>query len=181
MKDEVSGAARRSVLQHPIWAMAVVCALLAPSPAEAQRHHEFTLDLRPFGGSIGFAQRITPGVMLGVAAGGGIDALDRTIAPDPAQQAYRAFEQIVHVSAFLRQTPTPRMDIDLGMRLGIGGVRECDVSDCRPGAFFGLSAAAFWGSDRIKVGPRLLWALARESGQSNPVLYAELITLRFRF
>lgn len=159
---------------------AVGVALLA-SPLHAQRSSEFTLDVRPFGGSIGFAQRVTPGVFLGVAAGGGIDALDRTFAPDPSEQAYRAFEQIAHVSAFLRQKPTDNVDVDLGIRVGIGGVRECTASDCWPGAFVGLIAGAFWGSDRVKVGPRVLWALARESGESNPVFYAELLTLRIRF
>jgi hypothetical protein len=154
---------------------------LVPCRAQAQRNHEFTLDLRPFGGSFGYAQRLTPGVLIGVSAGGGIDALDRTFAPDPAQQAYRSFQQIAHISAFLRQKPLEAIDIDIGMRLGIGGVRECTASDCWPGAFFGLSAGAFWGSDRVKVGPRLLWALARESGESNPVVYAELITLRLKF
>lgn len=161
--------------------LAVAAIVMVAAPAAAQRSSEFTLDLRPFGGSVGFAQRVTPGVYLGLAVGGGVDALDRTLAPDPAAEAYRAFEQIVHVNAFLRQKPSPHFDIDLGLRLGVGGVRECTASDCWPGAFVGMTAGAFWGSDRIKVGPRFLWALARESGESNPVLYAELLTVRIRF
>jgi hypothetical protein len=154
--------------------------LVASSPIHAQRSSEFTIDARPFGASIGFAQRVTNGVYLGLAAGGGVDALDRTFAPDPAEQAYRSFEQIAHITAFLRQKPSTHFDVDLGLRLGIGGVRECTSSDCWPGAFVGLTAGAFWGSDRIKVGPRALWALARESGESNPVFYAEILTLRIR-
>lgn len=174
----ISDAIRRVARLAP---SAVAFAVLSAVPLHAQRASEFTLDLRPFGGSVGFAQRVTPGVYLGVAAGGGIDALDRTFAPDPSDQAYRAFEQIAHLNAFLRQKPSDNVDIDLGIRLGIGGVRECTASDCWPGAFFGLTAGAFWGSQRLKIGPRVLWALARESGQSNPVFYAELLTLRIRF
>jgi hypothetical protein len=44
-----------------------------------------------------------------------------------------------------------------------------------------MTVGAFWGSRRVKVGPRLLWALARESGESSPVVYAELLTVRIRF
>lgn len=155
--------------------------LLSAVPLHAQRTSEFTLDLRPFGGSVGFAQRVTDGVFLGLSAGGGVDALDRTFAPDPSAEAYRAFEQIVHVNAFLRQKPARWADVDLGLRLGIGGVRECTASDCWPGAFVGMTAGAFFGSRTIKVGPRVLWALARESGQSNPVFWAELLTVRLSF
>lgn len=159
---------------------ALVALILVTVPASAQRSSEFTLDLRPFGGSVGVAVRIAPGVYLGASAGGGIDALDRTLAPDPADQAYHGFEQLAHVSAFLRQKPTARIDVDLGIRLGIGGVRSCDVSDCWPGAFAGLHAGVFWGTDRFKIGPRILGGLARQRGQSDPVLYAELITVRIR-
>lgn len=169
---------RRIVRCSPFVAAAI---LVSVAPLHAQRSNEFTLDLRPFGGSVGFAQRISDGVYLGLSAGGGVDALDRTFAPDPAAEAYRAFEQIVHVNAFLRQKPSEHFDVDLGLRLGIGGVRECTASDCWPGAFVGMTAGAFWGSDRVKVGPRLLWALARESGESSPVVYAELLTVRIRF
>jgi hypothetical protein len=159
----------------------VVTFLLVASPLGAQRSSEFTLDLRPFGGSVGWAQRVTDGVYLGLAAGGGVDALDRTFAPDPSAEAYRAFEQIVHVNAFLRQKPAPWADVDLGLRLGIGGVRECTASDCWPGAFVGMTAGAFFGSRTVKIGPRVLWALARESGQSSPVFWAELLTVRLSF
>lgn len=167
-------------MAHRAVLFAAATFLAATSPVQAQRSNEVTIDARPFGASIGFAQRVTNGVYLGLAAGGGVDALDRTFAPDPAEQAYRAFEQVAHLTAFLRQKPSEHFDVDLGLRLGIGGVRECTASDCWPGAFVGLTAGAFWGSDRFKIGPRALWALARESGESNPVFYAELLTLRIR-
>lgn len=161
--------------------LVVAAILLTAPPLHAQRTSEFTLDLRPFGGAVGWAQRVTDGVFLGVSAGGGVDALDRTFAPDPSAEAYRAFEQIVHLNAFLRQKPAGWVDVDLGLRLGIGGVRECTSSDCWPGAFVGMTAGAFFGSERVKVGPRVLWALARESGESNPVFWAELLTVRLSF
>jgi len=164
------------------WFLMVPAILLSLTSGSlrAQRLNEVTLDVRPFGASIGFARRAIPGVYFGIAAGGGIDWLDRTFAPDPTDQAYHAFEQVGHISAFLRQKPTESIDLDLGIRIGMGGVRECVPDDCRPGAFVGLTAGAFWGSTRVKIGPRVLWALAREAGQSNPVVYAELLTLRIR-
>ncbi len=181
MKSPASTGRLRLRLQMVVLLLVFAGISLPAAPARAQRTSEFTLDLRPFGASFGFAQSITPGILLGIAAGGGVDVLDRTFAPDPTDQAYRAFEQLVHVNAFLRQKPSSHVDLDLGLRLGVGGVRECAASDCSPGAFVGLTAAVFWGSDNVKIGPRMLWALARESGQSNPVFYAELLTLRVRF
>jgi hypothetical protein len=150
-------------------------------PAAAQGRSEWALDLRPFGATLGLGVAIREGLLIGVAAGGGIDFLDRTLAPDPAEERYHAFEQLVHLNVFMRQKPARTVDLDLGLRVGVGGVRECLASDCWPGAFAGLYASAFWGTSRVKVGPRVLWALARDDGTSDPVLYTELLSLRLTF
>jgi hypothetical protein len=179
-EDTASGDWRTACRLVSIVVAALVTVTFA-TPASAQRASVFEMEIRPFGGAFSFAQRVGQGIYLGVAVGGGIDWLDRTLAPDPAEEAYHAFEQLAHVSAFMRQKPSSRIDFDLGIRVGIGGVRECTASDCWPGAFAGLYGAAFWGTDRFKVGPRVLWALARDGDQSDPVLYAELITVRIGF
>ncbi len=153
----------------------------ATSPVAAQTANEFGMEVRPFGAAVSLAHRLFPGVFLGLAAGGGVDVLDRTLAPNTRQESYHSFQQLAHVSAFLRQKPNDRLDVDLGIRAGVGGVRACGNSDCWPGGFVGLYGAAFWGTPRFKIGPRLLWAMARNGGWNDPVLYAELITVRFRF
>jgi len=181
MKNDVSRATCRP---GPTWmaaSLALVAGILFHGPVAAQRSSELAIDLRPFGGSVSYAQALNPGLFLGLALGAGMDRLDRTIAPDPATEEFHAFEQLAYVSAFMRQKPSGRFDLDLGLRLGVGGVRECGASDCWPGSFVGLYGSAFWGSRRLKVGPRVMWAMARENGRSDAIFYAELLTVRIAF
>jgi len=173
-------AGRGSAFRSVLWIIAVATACLA-RPVAAQKSSEWALDVRPFGAMLSLGIGVRDGVLIGAAIGGGIDVLDRTLAPDPAEEAYHSFEQLAHLNVFLRQKPTRSLDLDLGLRVGVGGVRECAASDCWPGAFAGLYASAFWGTNRIKLGPRVLWALARDHGTSDPVLYAELLSVRFTF
>jgi hypothetical protein len=171
---------RGCATRRGLWfgALAWVCLV---QPLTAQTSPEWSLDVRPFGAILSLAAGVRDGVLIGAAIGGGIDVLDRTLAPDPAEAVYHSFEQLVHLNVFLRQKPTQSLDLDLGLRVGVGGVRECLATDCWPGAFAGLYGSVFWGTSRIKLGPRVLWALARERGTSDPVLYAELLSIRFTF
>jgi hypothetical protein len=139
---------------------------------------ELALDFRPFSGVLSIAWPTGSSFSAGLALGGGIDELDRTLHPDTDSQTFTTLLQLAHVGAFVRKSVSSHIDADLGLRAGIGSVRECGSSDCWPGLYTGMYANLFWGSERVKVGPRLLWAVVRESGHSDSVLYLEILTGR---
>jgi hypothetical protein len=161
------------------WFALVFLLLTIPVPCRAQGT-ELALDFRPFSGVLSIAWPTGSLVSAGLAIGGGIDELDRTLQPDTDAEEFSPLLQLVHAGVFARKS-SRRVDIDLGLRAGVGSVRECFSSDCWPGLYTGVYANVFWGSERVKVGPRLLWAVVRESGHSDAVLHLEILTGRITF
>ena len=160
----------------------VTLLFLVPVMANAQTAaREFTVDLRPFSATLSLAWRAAPATYLGIGLGGGIDEFDRTLSPDPESRDFTTLEQLLHVNAFVRQKPSAKLDLDLGARAGIGGVRRCYVSDCWPGLYFGICASAMWGGRHFKLGPSLFWVRVREidGGNTDGVLHLEILTGRW--
>src|SRR5687767_14213162 len=155
----------------------VSCAASASAQTSARELH---LDFRPFARQLGLAWRVAQQWSAGIAVGGGIDELDRTLQPDTDSDEYHPLEQLANLNSFVRYKPSSRVDVDGGLRLGIGDVRNCFASDCWPGWLAGAYVGVSWGGKRWKVGPRLLFATVHETGdRKDDVVYVEILTGRF--
>ena len=160
--------------------LAHMALLLASAGARAQApDREVALDFRPFAGALSIAWRTSDAWSIGLALGGGIDELDRTLVPDTDDPAFHGFEQYLHASVFARHKPSPRVDLDLGLRGGFADVRECGSSDCWPGLYAGAYVGAFWGGRHWKLGPRLMVGRVYEHPFDDTVVYLEILTGRF--
>jgi hypothetical protein len=167
--------------QHTV--MLALCALLLSTAGVSAQtpDRELALDFRPFAGALSIAWRTSDAWSIGLALGGGIDELDRTLVPDTDDPDYHAFEQYLHAAVFARHKPSQRIDLDVGLRGGFADVRTCGASDCWPGLYAGAYAGAFWGGRRWKLGPRLLVGRVYEHPYSDTVVYMEILTGRFSF
>ena len=157
----------------------VTLLFLVPVMANAQTAaREFTADLRPFSATLSLAWRAAPATYLGIGLGGGIDMLDRTLSPDADRSD---LVQLLHVSVFVRQKPSAKLDLDLGARAGFGIVRRCYSSDCWPDRYLGIYASAMWGGRHFKLGPSLFWVFVPEldSGNTVGVLHLAILTGRW--
>lgn len=119
--------------------------LLVPGEVRAQ---QFAIDAEVFGGSASLAWG-AEGRRWGFAAGGGVPQIPLTLAPSGAD-----YEEFLHVAAFLRRGAGP-VEADVGARLGVAELWECQVSDCWPGGFAGLYATVFAGWRHVKLGARV--------------------------
>lgn len=160
--------------------MLVLLLLAAPVALSAQTTQELDIDFRPFAGTLSYVWNANQAGTRawGIAAGGGIDELDRTLVPSTASYRFEPFYQLIHVGALHRWRSGTRWDVDLGLRLGLGDVRNCDASDCWPGAFIGLYVAPMWGGRTFKIGPRLLTAVSRYNDHRDAVVYVEVLNGR---
>jgi hypothetical protein len=151
---------------------------LVALPCSAQVR-TFSVDARPVGGMISLGWRASPGTYIGLGLGAGSDELGYTLRPTDEAE-YHDFEQYLHLDLFLRRKPTPRWDIDVGLRGGVGEVRECRASDCLPGAFAGAYVGVFFGSARWKLGTSLIGArVVMSSSDRDNVVHWQVITLRW--
>jgi hypothetical protein len=157
-------------------ALLLISLIALPCSAQVRT---FSIDARPVGGMLSLGWRAQPGTYIGLGIGGGTDELGKTLRPRN-EQAYHDFEQFLHLDLFLRLKQRASLDIDIGLRGGLGGVRECTASDCLPGAFAGVYAGVFVGSARWKVGTRVIAARVVESSSlRDNVVHWDLITLRW--
>lgn len=161
-------------------ALVLLAALALAVPAEAQQRRELSLDFRPWAaGSLAYLWDANDeGTRAwGIAVGGGIDALDRTLVPDPDSPRFTTFKQFLHAGG-LHRWRVRRWDLDVGGRVGISELRSCSASDCWPGTYAGVYFAPMWGGRVLKLGPRLLTGVAREDGHTDAVVYVEVLTGR---
>ena len=151
---------------------------LVALPCSAQVR-TFSIDAHPIGGMISLGWRAATTTYIGLGIGGGTDEFGYTLRPRD-KEAYRDFGQYLHLDLFVRHKPRTRLDFDVGLRGGIGEVRECRSSDCLPGAFAGVYAGVFAGSARWKLGTRLIAArVVQSSDQRDNVVHWEVLTLRY--
>jgi hypothetical protein len=150
---------------------------LAATPCLAQVR-TFSIDGRPLGGMISLGWRANPGTYIGLGLGGGSDELGVTVRPRNSED-YRDFGQYLHLDLFVRHKPSARLDLDVGLRGGIGEIRECRASDCLPGVFAGAYAGVFFGSAHWKLGTRIIGARVTEPAFGDNVIHWEVITLRW--
>lgn len=161
-------------------ALALIAALALSAPLAAQQRRELDLDFRPWAaGSLAYLWNANPeGTRAwGVAAGGGIDALDRTLVPSTSSPNFATFKQFLHVGG-LHRWRVQRWDLDVGARVGISELRSCDASDCWPGAYGAVYFAPMWGGRVLKIGPRLLTGVVHDDGHRDVVVYVEVLNGR---
>ena len=162
---------------------AALCALFAlalAAPAAAQQRRELSLDFRPWAaGTLAYLwDANAEGTRAwGLAVGGGIDALDRTLVPDPDSPQFGTFKQFLHVGG-LHRWRVQDWDLDVGARVGVSELRSCDASDCWPGTYAAVYFAPLWGGRVLKIGPRLLAGVARDDGHTDAVVHVEALNGR---
>lgn len=159
-------------MRVPLLAGVAASALLLCSPLSAQRN-EVDLEARPFSGSLTWLFG-----NWGVGAGGGIEELNRTLSPDTEKPEYSKLESLIYAQALHRWRASDRLELDLGVRAGVGDVRECTASDCWPGTYVGVYIAPMWGSRRFKIGPRFLSGVSRYGEHRDAFVYVEILTAR---
>jgi hypothetical protein len=160
----------------------VLCVAVLPVPTALQAQsdrRELTLDVRPWSVDAAMAWRISPGHLWGISVGGGPDDFNRTFRPEVVETSseYVTLEQIIRAGPFYRYEHNGRLSADIGLRVGIGGVRGISGS---PGLVTGAQAALFYGGRHIRVGPRLFVGTAREAGQTESVIHVDWLTARLR-
>lgn len=160
--------------------LALALLLLGTGSTAAQDSRELSLDFRPWAaGTLALVwDANNSGTRAwGIAAGGGIDALDRTLVPSTDSQHFGTFKQFLHVGA-LHRWRQGRWDVDLGVRVGVSELRACFASDCWPGLYTGVYVAPMWGGRHFKVGPRVLAGVVNDDGHADFVLYTEILNGR---
>jgi hypothetical protein len=154
--------------------------LQVPTAVQAQGGgRELTLDVRPWSVDAAVAWRSSPGHLWGFSVGGGADDFNRTFRPEvvATSSEYVTLEQIIRAGPFYRYEHNSRFSADLGLRVGLGGVRGISGS---PGLVTGAQAAVFYGGRHVRVGPRLFVGTAREAGETETVVHVDWLTARLR-
>jgi hypothetical protein len=156
-------------------ALLIVALVAQPCAAQART---FSVDARPVGGVISLGWRAAPMTYIGLGVGIGTDELGYTLRPRD-DDAYHDFEQYLHLDLFVRRKPRSSVDLEAGLRAGVGEVRECRASDCLPGLFGGAYVGVFVGSARWKLGTKLVAAHVAEASYRDDVVHWEVISLRY--
>jgi hypothetical protein len=176
---------RARVLARTVAVLALAVLVLAvllgvPAPLRAQSgQREATLDVRPWSVDAAIAWRSAPGHLWGFSVGGGADDFTRTFRPEVVDTSseYVTLEQIIRMGPFYRYEHDGRFSADIGLRVGIGGVRGISGS---PGLVTGAHAALFYGGRHVRIGPRLFVGAAREAGRTESVIHVDWLTARLR-
>lgn len=149
---------------------------LAPAPAQAQSR-ELNLDAILVSGVVTYAWEYSAGRHWGVFIGAGWDELGETLTPDRDSSAFHSFEQILYIGGLHRWRRT-KLDIDLGVRGGLGGVRS---GGDLPDPFAGVYVAAMYGGKRFRFGPRAHLAVAHNFAGNDVIVHVEPIVVRVIF
>lgn len=155
---------------------ALILFLTAASAGAQVRN--FTIDAHPIGAELAMGWRAAPATYIGLGLGIFPNTLSNTVRPSDRQD-FHDFEQLLFLDLFGRRKPSARVDVDVGVRTGIGGVRACQASDCLPGGYIGAFAAVFIGSARWKLGTRFIGARVWEARYRDDILHWEIISLRY--
>lgn len=144
-----------------------------PGQERPREPGEFTIEASPFRGSVGWARAVAPGRLLGLELGVGVPQVDRTLHPGKGRRSDTtvddpAFEELLHLGAFLRLRPHSRMEVDAGLRVGLADLWECTASDCWPAGWAGGYLQPMVGGDRWKVGTRLVAGRVGEAEEGGP-------------
>lgn len=169
----------------------LLAAAAAPGLSAQERptpRSEFTLDVTPIRGTVGYARALSPTRLAGLEVGFGAPQVDRTLnpgdGPDPrTTQDDPDFEEYLHLAAFLRMRPRSAFEVDTGLRVGVADLWECTASDCWPALWAGAYLQPMVGGRRWKVGTRLMagWVGdSREGGSDSSTFTVALSPLVVR-
>lgn len=130
--------------------------------------NEFTFDVTPIRGTVGYARALSPTRLAGLEVGFGAPQVDRTLHPGDGPRPDTTeddpdFEELLHLAAFLRMRPHRAFEVDTGIRAGVADLWECRVSDCWPDLWAGAYLQPMVGGPRWKVGARLVAGWIGES------------------
>ena len=130
--------------------------------------HQFSLDLVPLAGALGYGYRVAPRTALGVKVGFGFDVLSMIPLSgghftDDSGWAYeerdgangKMFMEIGHVALFVRQWLPRGFHLEGGVRLSSGTHKDSSDDDAGPAHFVGGYGALFWGGSVFSIGARL--------------------------
>jgi hypothetical protein len=178
-------------LHRLLTALLLFLPLAAPGLSAQERataRNEFTFDVTPIRGTMGYARALSPTRLAGLEVGFGAPQVDRTLhppdGPDPETTTDDPdFEEFLHLGAFLRVRPRSAFEVDTGLRVGVADLWECTASDCWPSLFAGAYLQPMLGGQRWKVGARLVagWiGESREGGQDSSTFTVALSPLVLR-
>ena len=134
-------------------AFAMLMAWAAPLWGQGR---EVTVEASVFRGAVGYGWQTSPRLLWGIEAGFGFPQIDQTLTPgDPDDDGDPDFEEYLHAALFARLRPSPRFEVDAGVRGSFGDLWSCTASDCWPAPFGGTYVQPMIGGTRFKVGARL--------------------------
>ena len=151
---------------------------------------QFTLDLVPLAGALGYAHRIGPRTSIGIKVGFGFDVLSMIPLSgahftDDSGWAYekrdgangKKFIEIGHVGLFVRQWLPRRFHFEGGLRVSSGTHKDSSDDDAGGANFLGAYGALFWGGPVLSVGARLAAGIFSETPdrQEFGLLFTPLI------
>lgn len=148
--------------------------ILAPVPLRAQQPEParlFQVDVELFHASLSLLWPVAGAWWVGPDVGGGI-LEQKTFAPSGDD-----FTPMVHAGVALSRRMTPRISLDVGVRVGFGELRSTACSGCIPPAYGAAVLGGSWGGDTFRAGSRV--TLARVS-EATVVAWSPLF-LRLRF
>lgn len=160
----------RNKILRGILLSSLLAGALGGTPAVGvAQSRELTVEARLLGGAVGYARSVAERTLLGVELGAGLPKLDLTVHPgSDSAPGNVEFEEYLHLAVFFRLRPSPRTDVDAGVRAGVADLYECTASDCWPASSVGAYVQPMWGGGRFKVGARVVAALVGESPEGEP-------------
>ena len=158
-------SARRLLRTTVPFALAMLMASATPLWGQGR---ELTVEASVLRGAVGYAWQTTPRLLWGIEAGFGFPQIDQTLTPgDPDDDGDPDFEEYLHAALFTRLRPSPRFEIDAGVRGSYGDLWSCSASDCWPAPFGGAYVQPMVGGARFKVGVRLTAGWIGETEDSS--------------
>ena len=158
-----------------VTAAVIVAAAMTSKPAALRAQtHEVDVDVIPVTGSLTYAWQHAAGRYWGVLAGIGWDEFGITVKPDQDDPGFHELEQILFIGGMHRWR-TARLDIDVGVRLGLGDVR---TTGDLPSPYYAVYGSALWGGRRVRIGPRLFVARVHDTGNADTSLHLDVVTAR---
>lgn len=148
------------------------------------RSSDITIEASILRGALGYARAVGGSALIGVEAGFGFPQIDRTLVPEKSEQTGEPdFEEYLHAAVFVRHAPSPRYELDAGLRASISDLWSCSASDCWPAPFAGAYIQPMVGWQRVKLGARLTagWiSESKEGGSQSTTFTAALNPLVVR-
>jgi hypothetical protein len=160
----------------------VIATLMAWGSPLWGQGRELTVEASVLRGAVGYAWQTAPRLLWGIEAGFGFPQIDQTLTPVDPDDGDPDFEEYLHAALFTRLRPSPRFEIDAGVRGSLGDLWSCTASDCWPAPFGGAYIQPMVGGTRFKVGVRLTagWIGETEGSSDSSTFLVALAPLIVR-